>query len=290
MKRKSIAEAFVDLSFYGPGLLLYLVVVVATAVMGFYYSLTDWDGLRQTIRFIGFGNFAELFKDKIFLNALKNTIVFAVSYTVLHNVFGIILAAGISRKNLFKTLIFLPVILSPVIVSFIWDYIYAPINGPLSTLARLLGYAEEIGWSGNPKLAMPLIIFTQLWYMMGLAMAIYVAGIKGISDSYYEAARIDGATGLQQFRYITVPLLAPVMTIMLVYDMITSLKVFEIIYIVTKGGPGYVTETVTLMVFREAFRGSRMAYATAASVVLFFLVLIITIVQLGLLQKREVEA
>ena len=121
-------------------------------------------------------------------------------------------------------------------------------------------------------------------------MVIYVAGIKGISDSYYEAARIDGATSIQQFRFITVPLLAPVMTIMLVYDMISSLKVFEIIYIVTKGGPGYTTETVTLMVFREAFRNSRMAYATAASVVLFLLVLIITLVQLKLLQKREIEA
>ena len=145
MKKLAIRDVLTDLTFYGPALLMYMIVVVITSIMGFYYSLTDWDGLRQSINFIGIHNYVDLFADRIFINSLKNTIVFAVGYTILHNVFCILLAAAISRNNTIKTLIFLPVILSPVIVSFIWDYIYAPINGPLSTLVRFFGVMREIG-------------------------------------------------------------------------------------------------------------------------------------------------
>lgn len=292
-KRYKIKEHWIEFTFYGPALFFYTLIMVVTAIAGFFYSMTNWDGVRKGMDFVWFQNYAELLSNKTFQTVLLNTIIFAAAYTVIHNLIG--LAAAIAfhkntRMNTFvKTILFIPVILSPVIVAFIWDFVYAPATGPLSIIARALGAAKEIGWLGNPSLSMFLIIVTQLWATLGLGMVIYIAGLKGIDETYYEAAAIDGASKWVLFKNITLPLLAPVMTIMVVYDTITSLKVFELIYVMTAGGPGYATETVTLFVFREAFRNSRMGYATAASVILFIIVMVVTLFQLKILQAREVQ-
>lgn len=292
MKRK-VKKHFVEFTFYGPALFFYVMIMVVTTFSGFYYSMTNWDGLRKSIRFIGLDNYVELLSSDTFRGILWNTILFALLYTILHNVLGLLAALAFQKNTkwntIMKAILFIPVILSPVIVAFIWDFIYAPTTGPLSLIMKALGATKEVGWLGNPSLAMPLVVITQIWATVGLGMVIYIAGIKGISVTYYEAAAIDGANKWDLFKNITIPLLAPTLTIMIVYDTIASLKVFELIYIMTAGGPGYVTETVTLFVFREAFRNSRMGFATAASVILFIIVMVVSVVQLKILKSREVQ-
>jgi len=289
---KNKLDKYTNIIFISPALLIYLFIVVSSVVYGFYISLTDWGGIRKEINFVGFQNYIEILKDPRFYNALLNTAYFTLTYTVLHTVFGFLLAKFFLKNtkinNFSKVVIFTPFIMSILSIAYIWKYIYTPIDGILNNILMSVGILNEpASWIGNEKLALWACVFTMLWYAMGFTFVIYIAGLKGIPNVYYEAAEIDGATWWKKLVYIDLPLLKPIIFIVPIIDIITSFKLFDIFYIMTKGGPGYSTETITIMVFREAFTNTRMAYATAISFILFTLVFVFTCAYLYLINRAE---
>jgi ABC-type sugar transport system permease subunit len=283
-----------DLLFAGPALLVYTLVVVIPFALGAALSFTDWDGLRKSMSYLGFQNFVEAFKSRVFYNAVKNTLILAVVFTTIQNLLGLGLAVTLheARKvnRFLKAVFFFPVLLSPLVVGFVWNYMYSPMYGLIDGVLRMIGgQSWTVDWLGNPDLALFSIIGAFVWYSAPFAMVIYAAGLETIPRELYEAASVDGAGGMRRFVSVTVPLIAPVTTVLVVFDMIACLKLFDMVFVMTGGGPGFATETIGVMIYRVAFRLSRMAYSTSIGVILFLGVMAITVVQWVLLRRREVE-
>ncbi len=294
VSKRNVSAIASESIFFLPALIIYIIVMIIPLFTGLYYSMTDWDGIRKSINYIGFQNFSEAFRDSKLLNATKVTFLFAIVYTSTHNIIGLIAAKIFLKNNALngfcKASLFLPYVLSTLCVSYIWNYMYSPIDGVINGILAWIGISETpINFLGDPKYALYSAVLTQLWQAFGFTFIIYIAGLKGIPKSYYEAASIDGANGWAKFKCIELPLLAPVTKILLVVDFIACLKLFDLFYIMTKGGPGYHTETYTLMIFREAFSNSRMGYSTAISIILFLIILAATSIQITILNKREVD-
>jgi len=286
-------ELFVAIMFFLPALMIYSIFFLYPVLSGILYSFTNWQGLSKTIKFIGFDNFIELFGDRLFLASIKNTFVFAIMNTVFQNVFALILALILDVKllgrNIYRAIIYMPSVISSIVVGFVWSYILNPTIGVNQIFAAvgLDGFSPQ--WLGDIDLALPTLVFVTVCQSVGSTMVLYLAGLQDIPVDLYESAGIDGVNWWQKIRYITIPLLAPSITISVILTTIYSLKVFEIIFVMTQGGPGNATETMATVMYQYAFRTGRFAYGTAIGVILFVIVLIITVFQLKILQKREVQ-
>jgi raffinose/stachyose/melibiose transport system permease protein len=291
MSRK---EHFILAGFLAPAIIVYTTFLLGPVLGSFFYSLTNWNGLYQTMDFVGLRNFVNLMEDGVFAKAIRNTMVFTVFVVLIQNAIGVPLALAmdsrIRSKQVLKTLFFVPAILSPLVVGYTWTYIYEPQNGVLNTILRTVGLTGwEQSWLGDPQFALYSIVVMAVWQFSGYSMVIYLANLQTIPGDLYEAADIDGAGKWQQFKSITFPLLAPSITINIVLSSIGTLKAFDIIYVTTKGGPYYATETMTTLLFSTAFTKSSFGYGTAMGVVMFFFVFIISLAQILLLRRREVH-
>ncbi len=291
MSRK---EHFILAGFLAPAIIVYTTFLLGPVLGSFFYSLTNWNGLYQTMDFVGLRNFVHLMEDGVFAKAIRNTMIFTVFVVLIQNAIGVPLALAmdsrIRSKQVLKTLFFVPAILSPLVVGYTWTYIYEPQNGVLNTILRTVGLTGwEQSWLGDPQFALYSIVVMAVWQFSGYSMVIYLANLQTIPGDLYEAADIDGAGRWQQFKSITFPLLAPSITINIVLSSIGTLKAFDIIYVTTKGGPYYATETMTTLLFSTAFTKSSFGYGTAMGVVMFFFVFIISLAQILLLRRREVH-
>ena len=279
--------------FFLPAVVIYSIFFLYPVLSGILYSFTNWQGLSKTIRFVGFDNFVELFNDRLFLASIKNTFVFAILNSVFQNVFALILALFLDVKllgrNMYRAIIYMPSVISSIVVGFVWSYILNPTIGVNQIFGAigLDGFSPQ--WLGDVDLALPTLVFVTVCQSVGSTMVLYLAGLQDIPVDLYESASIDGVNWWQKIRYITIPLLAPSITISMILTTIYSLKVFEIIFVMTQGGPGNATETMATVMYQYAFRTGRFAYGTAIGVILFVIVLIITVFQLKILQKREVQ-
>ena len=283
----------ISIVFFLPALLIYVTFFLYPVVSGIFYSFTNWQGMSKTIKFVGLKNYVELFGDRRFIASIINTFEFALIYTVLQNGFGIILALLMDMKVLFKnvyrSIIYMPSVISTLVVGFVWTYIYNPTLG-VNTIFEAIGLgAIAPQWTGDIHTALLSLIIASLSASVGTSMVLYLAGLQDIPQELYESAGIDGVNWYQKIIHITLPLLAPAITIGVVLTTIWSLKVFEIVFVMTQGGPGYATETMATVMYDYAFRTSRFAYGTAIGVILFLIVLVLTMVQLKVLQKREVQ-
>ncbi len=281
-----------DLLFLLPAFAVFAVFFAYPVISSFYFSLTRWDGINPELKFIGLANFQKLVGDRHFWTALRNTFRYAILVTAIQNVLGLILALAMTSRIYrgFRALFLVPPLLSSIAIGSIWSYMYAPngaVNG-LLTLAGLESLTQD--WLGNPRLALYSLVVANIWRWTGMAMIIYLAGIQAIPKAIHEAASIDGVDVWQRFRHITFPLIAPAFTINVVLSMIGSLKVFDIIYIMTQGGPGRATESITTYIFSRAFEANRFGYGTAIAVVMFAIILVLSLVQLHFLTRREVRA
>ena len=281
-----------DALFLLPAFVVFAVFFAYPVISSFYFSLTKWDGINPELKFIGLANFQKLMGDRHFWTALRNTFRYAILVTVIQNVLGLILALAVTSKVYrgFRVLFLVPPLLSSIAIGSIWSYMYAP-NGAVNsllTLAGLEGLAQD--WLGNPRLALYSLVVANIWKWTGMAMIIYLAGIQAIPKTIHEAASIDGVDVWQRFRHVTFPLIAPAFTINVVLSMIGSLKVFDIIYIMTQGGPGRATESITTYIFSRAFEANKFGYGTAIAVVMFAIILALSLVQLHFLTRREVRA
>lgn len=273
-----------------PALLIYFILYVYPTFSGFYYSLTDWSPYKTEIRFIGLSQYADLFKTNNLYTALEHTVVYAVIVNIFQNGLGIGLALLLNTKlygrNLFRSVYFMPCILSALIVGYMFTIVLHP-DGIFNHLLGALGLSDWAkDWIGDPNLALYAVAAVNVWQWAGSSMALYLAGLQGISKDMIEAAVIDGTTYFQRLRYVILPILAPVVTISVVLGMIGSMKTFELIYVTTGGGPGGATEVMNTFIFKQ-FSSGLYAYGTAANVVLFFSVVLVCALLLKVMRGGE---
>lgn len=275
-----------------PALLVYLVFSVYPLFSSFYYSMTNWDGFSQKIKFIGLGNYRYLLQDKEMLLVLKNTALFVVLDVILQNVLGLLnalmLESQIRGKKALRGLFFVPVVLPAIVVAFIWTYIYSYNGGFINVILETLG-VSKVDFIGNGGIAIFFVILTGIWQWVSYRMVIYISGIQNISSDILEAAEMDGVSRSQRLRHIVLPLLLPSFKINMILCTIGALKQFDLVFAMTNGGPGNATEVIATKIFHEAFNSSDYGYGCAIGVILFFVILLVTIGINRFFDKREVE-
>ncbi len=280
--------------FVVPAMVVYLFFYVYPMLQGLGYSLTDWNGFGPAEHFVGLKNYRHVLTDPHILSAIRNTFVYTVVVTSLSNLVGLILALMLERSSrvnhFFRTVFFTPAVLAPVVVSFVWKYLYSPNSGVINALLELLrlnGLRQD--WLGNPNLALASVMVVPLWQWGGNIMIVYLAGLMNIPTEYYEASTIDGARYLQRLRHVTLPLLLPAFTFNLVISTIGSFKTFDFIFVMTNGGPGWSTEVLTLTVYNYTLYSPQFAYGTAVAALLTIFVVIFCLVELRILSRGIVS-
>jgi raffinose/stachyose/melibiose transport system permease protein len=293
-RRRSSSRNRVKLVFVLPGAIVFAVVVLVPIVVNFFYSFTDWSGFGSTFTIVGVTNFIHLAGDAQTLQAFWNTVVFTIINAPLQIGLGLLLAVTLKRPGRFvsflRTVIVMPIAISGVVLGFLGTVIFDPNSGLLRAASNTPGlHFLAQNWLGSPNLAMASVIAMNLWQWTGFTMLIFLAGLSTIPGELYEAATLDGAGRWGQFRNVTWPLLAPAVTINVVLTLIGGLKIFDIIYVLTKGGPGTATQSIVMRVTSE---GSFAQYGYSASIdfVLTAIILIVSLVALGLLRRRELSA
>ncbi len=278
---------------YG-ALALYIALFVIPSVIGIGYSFTDWSAYSDKLKFVGFDNFKMIFSsDEDYLDIITNTLKFTFVTTVLKNLLGLILALLLTKSikflNFHRGIMFMPSVLSTLIIGMIFKSILDPSGGLLNTFLRAVGLDFLAGkWLVTSELAFGSVMAVDIWRGTGYIMTILIAGILSISGTYYEAASIDGANGLQKFRFITFPLLLPTLATTTVLNIIYGLKVFDMIYALTNGGPGKTTTEVLYTAVFKRFGTGQYAAGTALSSVMFVFMVIIGTFMIKIMTKNEV--
>ena len=267
-----------------PALLVYLLFTLLPILETIRSSFYQWDGFSQNKTWIGFANYAELFSDPKFHNALGNNLIFVIFYSIIPILIGLFLASLLSRRPIpgfafFRTALFLPQVISMVVVGVIWRWMFNPTFGPINTLLRQIGLdVFAISWLGDFTWALPSVGSIGTWVQYGFCMVLFLAGMQHIQDEYYEAASLDGANSFRQFIHITVPGLRSEIAVALVTTIIAALRVFDLVYTTTRGGPGESTMVTGFLIYRAAFTNNRIGYAAAVATVLTVIILIISLI------------
>ncbi|MBW5445337.1 ABC transporter permease subunit [Cohnella sp. CFH 77786] len=264
-----------------PNIAGFLMFLLLPVLATFVISFTGWN-LTDSFRFNGIDNYKELFQDPVFGQVLGNTFYFTIASVPIGIALSLFLAVFLNQKlalvRFYRAAFFIPVISSMVAVAVIWQWIYNPEFGLLNYALSWFGI-DGPAWLTSTRWAMPAVIITSIWKSLGFNMLIFLAGLQSISESYYEAADIDGAKWYSKFWRITVPLLSPTTFFVTVMSVINSFQVFDTAYLMTQGGPARSTSVLVYYIFQNAFQYFRMGYASALAYVLFFIVLIITFLQ-----------
>ena len=267
------------LYFAVPALTLYGLFFILPSLGGIAYAFTDWSSFSDDVNFVGLKNFAKVFSsNEHYLVYLWNTLLFTVATIVLKTVAGLGLALllneGVKRLvNVYRVMIYIPVVLPFVVVGLIFRSILNPATGFLNTLLRAVGLdVLALNWLVDPHIALYSIIAVDTWKGVGYIMVILLAGLQTIPADYYEAAEVDGASGWQRFWYVTLPMLTPAMVVVTVLNVLYGLRVFDIVYAMTNGGPGYATEVLQTGIF-EAFSKGQYGLGTAISSILLVILL-----------------
>lgn len=288
--RRFLAWGGVSWLFILPAVAIYVGVILVPILMGTGYAFTDWDGLRRVVNYNGLDNFRRMFGDIQVRSAIRTTLIIAFSLVAVKVALGLLLALAVNSnlksRNWLRLVFFMPVVLTPIIVSYLWKYIFSN-NGTLNTLLRTVGL-DPLRWLGDPTLALVSVIIVTSWQSVGLSMIIFLAGLQAVPPELDEAARIDGATPLQRLWYVTLPMLAPATTVCVVIALIQGLRFFDQIYALTRGGPGYATETLSTMIYRISFQFGEFSYGAAVALVFSLIVAVIVLPVMQFLRRREV--
>ena len=283
LKKLANDQSFAGWLFIMPALVGTVVFIIIPVICSFGLSFVKWD-LLNPIEFVGLENYKTIFQDKVFYKILMNTIVFAVSTSVFGVIIPLILADIINRKirgsEFFKTAYFLPFITPMIVIGIVWQWIFDPNIGCLNTFLNL-----HINWLYDTKFAMPALIIISVWKLIGYNMIIFLSGLSGISGSIFEAAKIDGASSFQVFKNITIPMLSPTIFFVIIITAISSFQVFDLVYLMTQGGPLDSTNVLVYAIYKNAFEYFNAGQASAIAYVLFFIILVLTLVQWKLRKK-----
>lgn len=263
-----------------PAFILYLVFFVYPFVQSIAISLTDWNGVNPVKVFVGLENYLKLVKDDLMWKSLGHNFTWVIVGTIAPIVIGLLLAVLLSGKNtkgrtFFRTVYFMPVMLSPVVVGIIWGWVYNPIYGMLNKFLDSIGLDNlSRGWLGDPNLALYMVLITAVWSYFGFCLVILMAGMQNVDAELYDAANIDGANSFQQFFNVTIPQLGSVLTMIIAYTLIGGLNVFDIVYIMTGGGPANSTELIATYTYKQSFQLNSVGYGAAMSMVMTLLSLV----------------
>lgn len=290
MKKKGKVSILGHLLFIGPASVVFTIAVVAPFIISLMYSFTDWNGVANDIKFVGLKNFIRIFSGKSdFLDSLLFTIKVAAITVFLTNVIGTMLAAALTSaikfKGLFRVSFYLPNTIGGLILGFVWQFIF--INGFPSIGDALHLAILKQQWLGTEITAVVAIVIVSIWQNAGYVMVIMTAALSGVSSDLVESAQIDGANGLKTFFKIKLPMCMPYITVCLFWTISNALKMFEINYSLTKGGPYGSTNSLGLAIYNDAFANNKYGLATAESLVFFLIILIITGVQMSITKRKE---
>lgn len=272
-----------------PAVLLFTAMFVIPMILAFVLSLTDWNGYGLDFNFIGFQNYSEAFRNPRTIDAAVFTAVLAVVGTIICNALGLGLAALVTGSGpvntVARTVFFYPYIISALVIGFLWSALLAP-QGVVNNLLEHAGL-NPIPFLTDPAFAKASVIFTLVWAHFGFNMILYIAGLKSIPTEYYEAATVDGAGPFTRFRNITVPLLAPVITVNIVLTLVGFLKVYDMILSLTDGGPAASTQTIVYQILRDSFQNGKLGFGAAQSIILL---IVTAVIGLGVtLSRRNAE-
>ncbi len=282
-QKKAIRSNLVGYSFILPNLIGYAIFVFIPVIFSFILSVMKWDGSKAPMEFVGLKNFAQVFGDRIFVQSFLHTIQYALLTVFPTLVLSLLLAVLLNHKlkgiAIFRTALYFPYIASIVAVGAVWNMLFQPDFGPINEFLKFIGISKPPRWVVDVKWAMVAISVVSVWKYMGYYMIVYLAALQGISGSFYEAAGIDGANGFQKLRYITIPMLTPTTFFVLIMLTIQCFKVFDLVYVMTGGGPGNATKTLVNYIYEKAFTSWEFGPASAGAIVLFAVVLVITLIQ-----------
>lgn len=267
-----------------PALVVYVVFVLYPIAETFRTSFYRWDGFSAKREFIGLRNYAQLAADSQFLGALSHNLIFIIFYSIIPILIGLFLTSLMSRHSLrgmafYRAGLFVPQVISMVVVGVVWRWIYNPAFGPLNRYLRAVGLGGIARpWLGDFTWALPAVGAVGTWVQYGFAMVLFLAGAQRIQQELYEAAQLDGANSFQQFRYVTLPGLRSEIIVALITTLIAALRVFDLIFVTTRGGPGERTLVVAFLVYRAAFELNTIGYAAAIAAVLTAIIFAISFV------------
>ncbi|MFG6503053.1 carbohydrate ABC transporter permease [Microbacterium sp. P05] len=280
-----IGWSFILPNFLGFGLL----TLVPIGVL-FYMSLTNWN-VFGTANWVGFANFERLLGDGSFRVSVINTLYYSVLHIPLTFVVSLGLALLLNNKlrgvAFFRTAAFFPYITSIVAIAVVWNLLFSPDSGPINEALRFVGIANPPGWLTSPEWAMPAVVIVSTWRDMGYYMILFLAGLQTVPRELHEAARMDGANVWQRFWNVTLPALRPTTFFVTVMLTINSFKIFDLILVMTDGGPGQATLVLSQFIYRKGFEENQFGYASAASVALFFMCIVVTVIQFFWNKKRS---
>lgn len=273
-----------------PAFLLFALFFLYPLSQGIWMSLTDWDGISRA-NFIGVQNFIDFFNDERAISDIRNTLIFALGSAPLLNIVGLAYAllmnVKFKGKSIARAMIYLPAIISPLIMGYIWYMLLQPNRGFVFHALELIGKTSWLGnWLGDYTACMVVLVCVNVWQYAGMTMVIYLAGLQNIPEELYESAKIDGASCWNSFRYVTLPMLLPSIRINVVTNIIGSLAVFDIVMALTEGGPGYATETLSIYIMRMCY-GSKTGYSTAVAIIMFFIILVPVMISMYLTREKE---
>ncbi|GKS10644.1 MULTISPECIES: carbohydrate ABC transporter permease [Paenibacillus] len=287
-------EATIGWLFLSPELIGIVLLYLFPVLFSLYMSLCDWNllGGMSSVKFVGLQNYVEMFQDDKVLAAIKNNLIYTVLTVPVGMALSLVLAVLIHTKvyaqSYFKVAFFIPYISSIIAVGAVWSALYHPSLGPINGFLKSMGIDNPPMWLADPKYALLSIAIIAIWAGLGYQIIIYMAGLSGIPDDMYEAASIDGASSLQKFYKITMPMLGPTNTFLFITLLMGSFKVFDLIAFLTSGGPNNASTVLVYRIYEEGFRNFRMGYASSISWLLFAIVGLITLISWQI-QKRQVH-
>lgn len=289
-RRANIKRNLIAYSFIAPNFIGFAVFTLVPMVFAIVLSVLHWDG-SNPITWAGLSNFRYLFSDFQFQAAFKNTVVYALGTVPLTLALALFVAVLLNQqirgRNFFRTVTFFPYVASLVAVAAVWNALFNPSMGPVNMILMRLGVEDPPGWSADIDWAMFSVVFFSVWKNMGYYMIIYLAGLQGINGELYEASAIDGLNKWQQFWYVTLPQLSATTFFVLIMLTIQCFKVYDIIYMLTQGGPGTATLVMVYDIYNKAFLSWDLGLASAEAMILFGVVLVITLIQFGVEKKKD---
>ena len=283
--KKARKDFFTGMGFILPSLLGFLIFTFIPVVISLCLSFTSWNFMEgiEGIKFNGLANYIRLFSDEWFLNSYKNNIIFTAVTVPVLIALGLVMATIINKYiyggGVVRTMIFIPYIASVVAVCTVWMVLLQPSYGPVNEFFRSIGIANPPGWLADFKWSLPSIMIIYVWQQVGYYSIVFLAGLKGLPEDVYEAAKVDGASSIRQFFSLTVPLISPTTFFLTIMGIIGSFKVFDQISVLTQGGPGSSSSVMAYYVYRTAFDYFEMGYANTLAWAIFVLVFIVTLVQ-----------
>ena len=274
-----------------PGFLIFTVGLIIPLFLSFRYSLTDWDGMSANMKFIGLKNYVDLFHDKEFIESWWFTVKFTIGNTIIQNIcallFAVALDSRIKAQKFYRAAFFIPCLISAVIVGFVWLKMYSNV---LPEINQWLGTKFDFMLFGNAKTVLSGLLIANNWQWIGYWMLIYLAGLQSVPAELYEAARVDGAGPVKRFFHVTIPMLAPAITICVVGITTGSLKVYDLLISSTEGGPGRASTSMIYQTYTTAINGRQYGYGSAMTVTLVLMLLLVALIQVKGLKNKEVQA